>query len=100
MRRSEQMKSATVNLRPLTRADLPVIRSWFEDPDTIPKAPAADLIWAARKEVASARGTRTGRTVSNHPDARARKALLVADGRCWARTSDLRLVEAALSQLS
>lgn len=34
MRRSEQMKSATVNLRPLTRADLPVIRPWFEDPDT------------------------------------------------------------------
>jgi hypothetical protein len=28
------------------------------------------------------------------------KSLLITSGRCWARTSDLRLVEAALSQLS
>jgi hypothetical protein len=28
------MKRATVSLRPLTRADLPVVRPWFEVPDT------------------------------------------------------------------
>lgn len=31
---SEEMNRATVSLRPLTRADLPVIHPWFEDPDT------------------------------------------------------------------
>ena len=63
MRRSEQMKSATVNLRLLTRADLPVIRPWFEDPDPRrflggPDWPAAMLEHSIRAVGTMFRGAR------------------------------------------
>lgn len=63
MRRSEQIKSATVNLRPLTRADLPVIPPWFEDPDTRrflggPDWPAAMLEHSIRAVATMFRGAR------------------------------------------
>lgn len=57
------MKRATVSLRPLTRADLPMLRPWFEDPDTRrflggPDWPQAMLVHSARAVGTMFRGAR------------------------------------------
>ncbi len=65
--------------------------------ETKPRVPAAEAIRQARAEVC---GTHGGRTLGILTDRNWTHSLQIRYGRCWARTSDLRLVEAALSQLS
>ncbi len=62
-----------------------------------PRVPAAEAIRQARAEVS---GTHSGRTPKRNAAPGRRILSNYGYGRYWARTSDLRLVEAALSQLS
>jgi hypothetical protein len=62
-----------------------------------PRVPAGEAIRQAREEVC---GTHSGRTHKFSMTGSRRIPCNYRNGRYWARTSDLRLVEAALSQLS
>ena len=62
-----------------------------------PRVPAAEAIRQAREDVC---GTPLGRTPQPSMTGSRRIPSDYRSGRYWARTSDLRLVEAALSQLS
>jgi hypothetical protein len=67
------------------------------DLETAARVPAAEAIRQAREEVC---GTHSGASRETSITGTCRIPSNCAYGRCWARTSDLRLVEAALSQLS
>ena len=69
----------------------------YAQPGALPEPTLEDLIRQAREEVW---GTHSGRTRKSSMTGSSRIPCSYRSGRCWARTSDLRLVEAALSQLS
>jgi hypothetical protein len=69
----------------------------FEELEDKPKIPAGDATKDAGSEVRRAQSVHTRNLRRDRNAANPRG---YCDGRYWARTSDLRLVEAALSQLS